>query len=236
MNVNIFNFNNFIEKNPLVQWVVDKYPEKTILTEKDLHDEIMSLKHAKWAYENQKWSFMGDELRLYLSTISDDFTYCDADSWVRDLEKLKMHSCCIEADRNINDGSYFRANKDTKWTKYWLNVYETENVKDMINYEMHMKYPTEIPVQHLNYTHYYLSMFSRLKKRHIGSTLCYTMFYDRAMKEILKGNDVLWLNTRIGDIYYQNMGATLYQYHILPMDVLEAQFQSIGIKLINLDV
>ena len=55
------------------------------------------------------------------------------------------------------------------------------------------------------------------------------------MKEILKGNDVLWLNTRIGDIYYKNMGATLYQYHILPEQVLKDQFKASGIRLVNID-
>lgn len=231
----IFNFNNYIEKNPVAQFCVEKYPEKTILTEKDLHDEIMSLKHSKWAYEKGLYNFVGDELRLYLSTISDDFTYVDGDCWVRNLEKLKMDSCCLEKDGNINDGSYFRANKDTKWTKHWVDVYETEDIKDMVNYTMHLKYPTEIQVQRLDYTHYYTSFFGRLKKRHPGSTLCYTMFHDRAMKEIMMGHDVLWLNTRIGDIYYSNMKATLYQYHIMPMDVLIDQFKSVGVTLINLD-
>ena len=234
--ITIFNFNNFIEKNPIAQFCLEKNQgDKQILTEKDLKDEIMSLKHSKWAYENNKWSFVGDELRLYLSTLSNDFTYIDGDCWVRDIEKLKMNSCCVERDGNINDGSYFRANKDTEWTKKWIDVYEKEDIKDMINYTMHSKYPVDIQVQHLNYTHYYLSMFSRLKKRHIGSTLCYTMFRDRAMREILKGNDVLWLNASIGDIYYSNFKCTLYQYHIMPMDILERQFKSIGIKLISLD-
>lgn len=231
----IFNFNNYIEKNPIAQFCVEKYPEKTILTEKDLKDEIMSLKHSKWAYENGLYNFVGDELRLYLSTISDDFVYVDGDCWVRDLNRLKMNNCCLEQDGHINDGSFFRANKNTKWTKYWLDVYEKEEIGPMVNYEVHDKYPTNVQTQRLDYTHYYTSFFSRLKRRHAGSTLCYTMFADRAQKELMAGRDVLWLQTQIQDIYYTAFKATLYKYLFLPIDVLQRQFESIGIKLISLD-
>lgn len=231
----IFNFNNYIEQNPVAQFCVEKYPEKTILTEKDLHDEIMSLKHSKWAYENGQWGFVGDELRLYLSTISDDFIYIDGDSWVRDLNRLKMNCCCLEQDGHKNDGSFFRANKNTKWTKHYLDVYENNDIGATVNYEVHEKFPTNIQTQRLDYTHYYTSFFRRLKQRHPGTTLCYTLFADRAQKEIMAGRDVLWLQTQIQDIYYTAFKSTLYKYLFLPMDVLENQFKSIGIKLINLD-
>lgn len=232
----IFNFNNYIEQNPIAQFCVEKYPEKTILTENDLKDEIMSLRHSRWAYENGKYNYVGDELRLYLSTLSDDFVYVDGDCWVRDLEKLKMDSCCLEKGGEVNDGSYFRANKNTKWTKHWVDVYENNGIFEMVNYEVHKKFPTTLPVQQLNYNHYYTSFFGRLKKKHIGSTLCYTLFADRAMKEVMVGRDVLWLGPSVGDTYYTNFKATLYRYFLIPMDLLEAQMKSIGIKLINLDV
>ena len=232
----IFNFNNYIEKNPIAQFCVEKYPEKTILTEKDLHDEIMSLKHSKWAYEKGLYNFVGDELRLYLSTLSDDFVYVDGDCWVRNLEKLKMDSCCLEKDGNVNDGSYFRANKDTKWTKHWVDVYENKDIGALVNYSVHKMYPTTVPCQQLDYTHYYTSFFGRIKKRHPGSTLCYTIFPDRAQKEIMMGHDVLLLCTSVGDIYYCAYKATLYRYFIMPMDLLKAQMKNIGITLVNLDV
>lgn len=244
MEITFLEYNDFIAKNPIVQWNIDfvknvyNYDVRVLTLEKDLKDMIKYCPQCQWALDNKKPSYVFDQLRLLLG-MEEDLNYMDLDAHYK-IGNIKPNSICLEGDGHINNGSWSVTKKDANFCKHYYEMYNQHPEDyELVNYEFNAKYMVKGHDTKLVYgvegTHYYLSMFSRLKKRHIGSTLCYTMFYDRAMREILKGNDVLWMNTRIGDIYYQNMGATLYQYHILPMDVLEAQFKSIGIKLINLD-
>ena len=115
--ITLFNFFDYL-KNPIAEYVVGFYKNKTILTLEDCLPDILKLKNSKMAYEKNKLSFIGDELRLFYASISEDFIYCDIDSLV-DIDSLKMDCSC----ENGNEGSYFRANKETSWVKYYLDVY-----------------------------------------------------------------------------------------------------------------
>ena len=236
----IFNFNHFSD-NPIVKYCIDSYSEKTILTEKDLKDEINHLKHSKWAWENKKWSFIGDELRLWLSTQSDDFVYVDADCRVLNLNGLKMNKCCLEPDGVTNDGSFFRANKQTEWTKQLVDVYETipESHYKTVNYVLHEEHPEiKIPTQKLNYSHYFLSWFGRLTKSLKGSFVYTTIFWDRAVKELYKGHDVIWFSTAASQTYFSKYNATIWRYFIMDKELFQQQIDfSAGrhITLISLD-
>lgn len=238
--ITIFNFNHF-DQNPIVQYCLDSYKDKQVLTEKDVKDIIPHLKHSKWALENKKWSFVGDELRLYLSTLSDDFTYVDADCRVLNIDELNMNKCCLEPDGVTNDGSFFRANNKTQWTKQLVEIYETMPEKDYetVNYILHKEHPEiKIPTQPLNYSHYFLSWFGRLAKSLKSPCIYYTLFWDRAVKELYKGHDVIWLNTAASQTYFSKYNATIWRYFIIPMDLFQAQLDySCGrhISLINLD-
>ena len=238
--VTIFDFNNF-SKNPIVKYCIDSYSDKQILTEKDVMPEIQKLKHSKWALDNKRWSFVGDELRLYLSTQSDDFIYVDADCRVLNIDELNMNKCCIEPGGELNDGSFFRADKNTKWTQELVNLYETMPEKDytQVNYELHKNHPEiKIPTQKLNYSHYYLSWFGRLAKSLKTPCVYYTLFWDRAVKELYKGHDVIWFNTAASQTYFGCYGATIWRYFIMPMDLFQAQLDySCGrhIQMISLD-
>lgn len=237
--VNIICINHY-EENPIVQFCLDKYQSKNIITEKEVRECLPHCKHSKWAFENQRWNFVGDQIRLFLAMQSNDFTYVDGDSWVRNLDLLKIDSVCLENDGNINDGSYFRANKDTEWVKHYYEIYNkiTENEYTLVNYDIHKKYPTTFPTQKLNYTHFYTSWFNRISKKLTSPTLCYTMFRDRAQQEIMKGHNVLWFCPSAGDTYYSKYNAILWQYTFCPIDLFNAQLDySCGrhVSLINLD-
>ena len=236
---NIICINNY-QENPIVKFCLEKYPEKNIITEKEIRECLPYCKHSKWAFENQKWNFVGDQVRLFLAMQSDDFTYVDGDSWVRNLDNLKMGSLCLENDGKTNDGSYFRANKDTEWVKHYYEVYNNlpEGGYGLVNYDIHEKYPVRMPTQKLNYTHFYTSWFSRIAKKLTNPTLCYTMFRDRAQAEIMKGHNVLWFGPTAGDTYFSKYNAFLWQYLFIPIDLFQAQLDySCGrhISLINLD-
>ena len=133
-----------------------------VLTEKELLPIIMKLRHSRWAYENKLWSYVGDELRLYLALQSDDFIYIDADCTVENPKQIKM-DCCPP---DLNNGTFFRANRNTAWVKYYFNLYETENIGKVVNYTLFRRKPYPIPTQSdVIYRHYYTSFLERWKKR-----------------------------------------------------------------------
>ena len=155
-----FLFNGY-ENNPIVKKCIEIQPRQ-ILTLSDLLPIIKTLKHSRWAYENQLWSFVGDELRLYLASISDDFIYIDGDVTIENPEDIKID--CVPP--NLNNGTFFRANKNTEWVKYYLNLYETEDIGSMVNYAVFRKWPFPMPTQdNIIYKHYFTSFWERYKKR-----------------------------------------------------------------------
>ena len=160
MNPITFIFNGY-ENNPIVKMCLEKQP-RYILTEKELLPIIQNLRHSKWAYENKKWSFVGDELRLYLASQSDDFLYIDADVIVENIEDIKM-DCCPP---NLNNGTFFRANRNTEWVKYYLDIYENNKIETTVNYRLFKQYSFPIPTQdNIRYRHYFTSFWERYKKR-----------------------------------------------------------------------
>ena len=155
-----FIFNGY-ENNPIVKMCLEKQP-RHILTEKDLLPYIMKLRHSKWAWENKMYSYVGDELRLYLASQSDDFLYIDADVVIENIDDIKM-DCC---PKDKNNGTFFRANRNTEWVKYYLNIYETEDVGRDVNYMVFYKYNFPIPTQDdIKYRHYFTSYWERWKNR-----------------------------------------------------------------------
>ena len=155
-----FVFNGY-ENNPIVKMCLAQQP-RCIMTEKDLMPYIRKLRYSKWAWENGLWSFVGDELRLYFASMLDDFLYIDADVIVENPDDIKMD--CVPPD--LNNGTFFRANKNTPWVKYYLNLYEKEDVGRMVNYRVFKTYPYEMPVQdNIRYKHFYTSFWERYRKR-----------------------------------------------------------------------
>ena len=158
-----FVFNGY-ENNPIVRMCLEKQP-RTILTEKELLPIIQTLRHSKWAYENKEFSFASDELRLYLASQSDDFLCIDADAVVENIDDIKM-DCC---PKNLNNGTFFRANKNTEWVKYYLELYEKRDIKNIVNYQLFRQYPFPIPTQdNIKYRHYFTSFWERYKNRNMN--------------------------------------------------------------------
>ena len=157
-----FDFNGY-ENNPIVRMCL-KTP-RHILTEKELLPTIMKLRHSRWAYENKLGSYVGDELRLYLALQSDDFIYIDADCTVENPQQIKM-DCCPP---NLNNGTFFRANRNTAWVKYYYNLYESRDIGKVVNYNLFKRSPFPIPTQSdIKYRHYFTSFWERFKKRDLS--------------------------------------------------------------------
>lgn len=146
----IFNFNDYL-KNPIADFCVSKYPSKTVYTLDDLQPEIQKLRHSKWAIENNLPSYVGDQLRLHLATLQDNFLYVDADCYVSDFSELISSKNCteyIQASDIINNGTFFYSDKDCRFNKYYLDLYEKLPEKEMYlcNYQVFKKYPFELDI------------------------------------------------------------------------------------------
>lgn len=184
-----FLFNGY-ENNPIVRMCLEKQPRR-ILTEKELLPIIRILKHSNWAYENNKWSFVGDELRLYLATQSEDFCYIDADVVIENPEDILMDHCPV----NLNNGTFFRANKNTEWCKYYLDIYESRNIKCQVNYALFKAYPHYIPVQdNIRYTHYFTSFWERWKRRDLNKKhiLLFDATCEKEVRTIIYADRLEW--------------------------------------------
>lgn len=158
-----FNFFDY-HSNPIVQWVLSHYKDVQVLTLNDCLPDIMKLRHSRLSYEQDKRSFIGDELRLYYASKSTDFLYVDSDCLVHNIAELRMHNACLDSKGRVNDGSYFRANQDTEWVRHYLNVYETKELGWACNYNVHKAFPISVPTQYLEHDHFFLNRFKRFPK------------------------------------------------------------------------
>lgn len=182
--ITIFDFYNY-SNNPIVQFCLSKYIDKQILSIDDCLQDILKLKHSQYCYDNDFRVRIGNELRLYYASISDDFIYVDADSWVENIEDLKMNHCygeIIQGRLIYNDGSYFRANKNTDWVNYYVNIYENNEIGNKGTSIVYCKFPYKIPTQKLNHTHFYISCFNRFARNFpLTEKIYYTYDYRKAL-------------------------------------------------------
>lgn len=176
--------------------------------------DIMKLRHSRFCYENNLRVRIGNELRLYYATQSDDFIYVDADSLVENIQDLKMNMTC-RSPYGFNEGSYFRANKDTDWCRFYVNVYETDlEIGDNPTATVYKKYPFTVPLQDLNYTHFYVSIFNRFPK---VDKILYTDDYNKANES----RQPVWcFDVRPGFI---TNGRIFHTTHKLPFEVFKEQ-------------
>lgn len=218
--ITIFNFFNYTN-NPIVKYTVNQYKDKQVLTLDDCMPDIMKLRHSKFCYENNLRSRIGNQLRLYYASISDDFIYVDADSLVYNIDDLEMGNCA-PASLNYNDGSYFRANKETDWVKYYVDLYQTNTtIGDIGNEMVYSRYKYKVPTQKLNFVHFYVSCFNKFARNNPDLTeILYTRNRDYAFN---KYKGPIWLfdenygrvtNTRI-----------FHTGNIIPFDVFKEQLQ-----------
>lgn len=152
----VFNYNDYI-KNPIAEFCVAQLESPTILTLEDLMPDIMKLHHAKESYENvyiknngrSLPSFIGDQIRLYYSLLYDNYFYCDADVYItKDIQKkIWENKNCIyysPSKHEINNGTFFCSDKGSKFNKYYFDLYENKDLKDMTNMNVYFRYPYKV--------------------------------------------------------------------------------------------
>ena len=183
----IFNFYDYL-KNPIANFCVSKYPSKTILTLDDVLSDVQKLKHSKWALENNKRSYIGDQLRLYLASQNDDFLYADADCFIPDFTEILANKNCtdfVQELKIINNGTFFYTDKNCEFNRYYLDLYETIPESDfkLCNYKLFNKYPFKLNFQEkrsgdmnlisIEPRHFLINTFYRFRDKHPDLTTVY---------------------------------------------------------------
>lgn len=95
LTINAFNFNNYLENNPIAQECVNSWKRVMpnakikIWTLDDVMDIVNKYKFSKLAYENNLGSYIGDTVRVHLATNTETFLYMDLDTFLlKDLTPL----------------------------------------------------------------------------------------------------------------------------------------------------
>ncbi len=247
--ITYLEYNHFSE-NPIVQDCIRNTKEvfkqdvQILTLEKDLKDMVKHCRQAQWALDTNHKSFVFDQIRLLLAIENKEFNYMDLDASYN-LDGIRPNACALEHDGEINNGSWQKSVQNCKWNKYFFDLYQSCPEKELeeVNYNFIAKYLKDAPkdmkyIRDVPGYHRYLSWFGRLAKSLKSPCIYYTLFWDRAVKELYKGHDVIWLNTAASQTYFSKYNATIWRYFIIPMDLFQAQLDySCGrhISLINLD-
>ena len=236
----IFNYNDYL-KNPVAEFCVSQLESPTILTLDDLMPDIQKLHHARESYENvyikknQKSlpSFIGDQIRLYYSLIYDNYFYCDADVYITKeiQDKIWANKNCIyysPEQHEINNGTFFCSDKGCEFNKYYFDLYENKDLKDMTNMNVYFTYPYKVDYENkkagdmnlldVPVKHFVLSKMNSFKEVYEKSNKSETIYY--------KGKRLIWQIGKSADeihILSKNFnGIKLFQwntaYEYLPED------------------
>lgn len=119
----IFDFNEFSKKNPIVEACIERtkslFNNVHVYNEHELMGLIMKLPHSKYHFEKGHWSFVGDQLRLYLATQHENFLYVDADVYIKRLSNIKPNMIG-EAG---NEGTFFWKVGNNEFVNHYLQWY-----------------------------------------------------------------------------------------------------------------
>lgn len=128
-----FDFNGYFSQ-PIVKYCHEATKKLvtepiTVLSLDDCLPDIRKLTHSKRALDEKKWSFIGDQLRLYYSMQYDNFLYLDGDVLIPDFRKIYSYKNCTDRLNmngriTINNGTFFHSDRDCEFNKYYFDFYQ----------------------------------------------------------------------------------------------------------------
>lgn len=194
----VFNFFDYLN-NPIADFCVKNNKNVQIYTLDDMMDYIQKLPHSKRCLEEKRYVSIGNQLRLYLSKIQDDFLYVDADVFLPEesIDVIKSYDNCIyfnKKSHTMEAGTFFRANKDCEFIKFYLEKYThcaDERMLRKIN--IFHEFPYKMDLENMksgdmnlikpDIRHFYISSFYTFKRQFPNAdTIRYT-FDSNARKE-----------------------------------------------------
>lgn len=115
-------------KNPIAEFCISKNKDIKVYTLEDMMPYIQQLPHSKKCLDLGVKISIGNQLRLYLSTLEDDFLYVDADCFLPEssIEEIKKYKNCVYYNPKfdkIENGTFFHSDKDCEFNKFYLERY-----------------------------------------------------------------------------------------------------------------
>lgn len=115
-------------KNPIAEFCISKNKDIKVYTLDDMMPYIQQLPHSKKCLDLGVKISIGNQLRLYLSTLEDDFLYVDADCFLPEnsIAEIKKYKNCVYYNPKLNkieNGTFFHSDKDCKFNKFYLEKY-----------------------------------------------------------------------------------------------------------------
>lgn len=118
------------EKNKLIKKCISSWkkynPEYTIIEWNEKNVDLSCNRYVKEAYENKKWAFVADYIRLYV-VYNKGGIYLDTDvELIKSLDEFLSYDAffSIEKNGNINTGLGFGAKVGNKTVKRLMDSYE----------------------------------------------------------------------------------------------------------------
>ena len=112
-------------KNPIAAYCISHNKDIKVYTLDDMMPYIEKLPHSKKCLDLGVKISIGNQLRLYLSTLEDDFLYIDADCFLPEssIEEIKKYKNCVYYNQRfdkIENGTFFHSDKDCRFNRFYL--------------------------------------------------------------------------------------------------------------------
>lgn len=166
-------------KNPIAEFCISKNKDIKVYTLEDMMPYIQQLPHSKKCLDLGVKISIGNQLRLYLSTLEDDFLYVDADCFLPEssIEEIKKYKNCVYYNPRfdkIENGTFFHSDKDCEFNKFYLERYnELGNEPIFRRVNIFKEYPYKVDRENLmsgdmkllkpDIRHFFISNFYKFK-------------------------------------------------------------------------
>jgi len=166
-------------KNPIAEFCISKNKDIKVYTLEDMMPYIQQLPHSKKCLDLGVKISIGNQLRLYLSTLEDDFLYVDADCFLPEssIEEIKKYKNCVYYNPRfdkIENGTFFHSDKDCEFNKFYLEKYnELGNEPIFRRVNIFKEYPYKVDRENLmsgdmkllkpDIRHFFISNFYKFK-------------------------------------------------------------------------
>ena len=115
-------------KNPLAEFCIANNKGLKVYTLDDMMPYIEKCPFSKRCLDLGVNISIGNQLRLYLSTLEDDFMYVDADCFLPEssVAEIKSYKNCVyfnPAFNKIENGTFFHSDKDCRFNKFYFDKY-----------------------------------------------------------------------------------------------------------------
>lgn len=208
-----FNFFDYC-KNPIAAYCISKNKDIKVYTLEDMMPYIEKLPHSKKCLDLGIKISIGNQLRLYLSTLEDNFLYVDADCFLPEesLSEIEKYDNCVYYNKKfdkIENGTFFHSNKDCEFNKFYLEKYnELGNQNGFKKLNIFKEYPYKKDIEKMvsgdmklikpDIRHFFISNFYKFKNCNPDSSVIKYSFEPIARE--MQG--VFWqLQDTMEDIY-----------------------------------